>query len=120
MYKVYSLYLSSVEPKILPFSFPLEVKAGELIQASCIVNKGDEPLNLQWYKDNVPLVTSTNFMISNVGSKVSNLVLPDVSSDHSGTYTCQAFNAVGTSQFSADLKVKGIQLLVLNSYTSTV
>lgn len=96
-----------MEPKLLPFSFPSEVKAGEVIQASCIVNKGDEPINLIWYKDERPLVTSENFMISNVGSKVSNLVLLDVSADHSGTYTCQAFNAVGTSKFSSKLKVKG-------------
>ncbi|KAK7075666.1 hypothetical protein SK128_023683 [Halocaridina rubra] len=103
-----SSYLNvKVEPKILPFSFPLEVQAGELIQASCIVSKGDEPLNIQWYRDNVPLITSINIMINKVGSKLSNLVLPDVNADHRGIYTCQAFNPVGSSEYSAELNVKG-------------
>lgn len=96
-----------VEPQILPFAFPEEVEAEQLVQVSCAVSKGDDPITLQWYKDGLPLVPSANFMINNVASKLSLLLLSSVDAEHSGIYTCLAFNPVGTAEASATLKVKG-------------
>lgn len=101
------LLLLSVEPQILPFAFPEEVEEGQLIQVSCAVTKGDDPLTVQWYKDGSPLSSSPNFMINNVAPKLSILLLSSANADHTGTYSCLAFNPVGTAESSASLKVKG-------------
>lgn len=97
-----------MEPQILPFVFPDEVEEGQLIQISCAVTKGDDPLTLQWYKDSIPLASSPSFMINNVAPKLSILLLSSVNANHTGTYSCLAFNPVGTAESSASLKVKGI------------
>lgn len=98
---------SPVEPQILPFAFPEEVEEGQLIQVSCAVTKGDDPLTLQWYKDGIPLVSSPSFMINNVAPKLSILLLSSANANHTGTYSCLAFNPIGTAESSASLRVKG-------------
>lgn len=96
-----------VEPQILPFAFPEEVEEGQLIQVSCAVTKGDDPLTLQWYKDGTPLVSSPSFLINNVAPKLSILLLSSANANHTGTYSCLAFNPIGTAESSASLRVKG-------------
>lgn len=105
----YFFFLSvcPVEPQILPFAFPEEVEAEQLVQVSCAVSKGDSPITLQWYKDGLPLMSSSKFMINNVAPKLSLLLLSSVDAEHSGSYTCHATNPVGTTESSATLKVKG-------------
>nr|AGL39311.1 Down syndrome cell adhension molecule [Eriocheir sinensis] len=95
-----------VEPQILPFAFPEEVEEGQLIQVSCAVTKGDDPITLQWYKDGVPLVSSPSFIINNVASKLSILLLSSANANHTGTYSCLAFNPIGTAESSASLRVE--------------
>ena len=94
-------------PEILPFSFPTEVEEGQLLQVSCVVTKGDEPITLQWYKDSTPLVSSNKFMVNNVDSTLSMLILRGVAAKHSGTYSCVAYNTVGRATVTAKLNVKG-------------
>lgn len=103
-----TLMFLPVEPQILPFAFPTEVEEGQLIQVSCAVTKGDDPLTLQWYKDGIPLISSNHFMINNVAPKLSLLLLSSVNANHTGTYSCLAFNPIGTAESSASLRVKGI------------
>lgn len=95
------------KPAILPFNFPVEVQEGQLLQVACTVTTGDEPVTLQWNKDSHPLIPSPKFMISDISSKMSLLVLQDVGSEHSGSYDCHAYNPVGRATFSAVLKVNG-------------
>ena len=64
-------------------------------------------MTLQWYKDDMPIISSAKFMINKVDSKMSFLILRDVGLDHTGTYTCLAFNPVGQQKFSAQLWVNG-------------
>lgn len=94
-------------PQILPFSFPDEVEEGQLLQVSCIVTIGDEPLTVQWFKDNIPLDSSPKFVINHMNSKMSLLILYEVGMQHSGLYTCSASNLVGKADTSALLKVQG-------------
>lgn len=96
-----------MEPQILPFTFPEEVEAEQLVQVSCAVSKGDVPITFQWYKDGTPIVSSSKFMINSVASKLSLLLLSSVDAEHSGLYSCLAMNLVGTAESSATLKVKG-------------
>lgn len=95
------------KPAILPFNFPVEVQEGQLLQVACTVTTGDEPVTLQWYKDSQPLTSSTKFLINNISSKMSLLVLQDVGSEHTGSYECHAYNPVGRATCTAVLKVNG-------------
>lgn len=96
----------SVPPEVLPFWFPKEVTVGQLIQISCTA-MGDDPITLQWYKDDMPLMSSAKFIINKVDDKLSNLVLRGVMSEHSGKYACAAFNPVGEARYEKELRVKG-------------
>ena len=99
--------IESVEPEILPFAFPSEVQEGQLLQVSCAVTKGDEPMSLQWYKDEFPLASSSQFVINTIQSKLSILLLTSVGADHSGVYACRANNPVGESYQESSLYVHG-------------
>lgn len=103
-----------VAPHILPFTFREDVEAGQLVQVSCAVIEGDGPVSLQWYKDGMLLVSSSEYTINNVDMQLSLLLLRKVNDQHRGTYTCMAMNPVGRSEFSARLNVKGINILHLN------
>lgn len=95
-------------PRILPFTFRQDVEAGQLVQVSCAIIKGDEPISLQWYKDGRLLISSSDYVINDVDTQLSLLRLRKVNDQHRGTYTCVAMNPVGRMEFSAELKVKGI------------
>lgn len=99
--------MALVGPELLPFDFPTEVQAGQLIQVSCAVTMGDDPLTIQWYKDDQPLVTSANFFVNNMDSRLSVLLLRSVNSEHSGIYRCLALNPVGQASYDSELRVKG-------------
>ncbi|KAK3862534.1 hypothetical protein Pcinc_031611 [Petrolisthes cinctipes] len=100
------------KPEILAFEFPSEVRGGQLLQVSCTITTGDDPVSLQWYKDEIPITSSPKFMINKVDSKMSFLILRDVGLEHSGTYTCLAFNPVGQQRFSAQLWVNAAPVIM--------
>lgn len=104
--------LDTERPEILPFFFPKEVKEGHPLQVGCNILSGDEPITLQWYKDDIPLMSSANTVINTVSSRISLLVITGAKSEHSGTYSCKAFNPVGEAEFSASLQVMGKILIV--------
>ena len=87
------------------------MEAGELLQATCTVSRGDDPITLQWRKDGKLIRSSPSFIINNVDARMSLLILRDVDEEHSGKYSCVAHNPVGRVEFSADLNVKGIYSL---------
>lgn len=89
------------------FGIPEEVEAGQLLQVSCTVTKGDEPVTIQWLKDELPLISSPQFRITSISSKMSILMLEDVGFEHSGLYSCVAYNPVGKAEEASPLKVKG-------------
>ena len=86
---------------------------GDFAQLSCIATSGDEPLQLAWTFhgennqiadgiDNAMGITTTN-----LGSRMSILVIQSVQHHHRGRYTCQAKNRAGVESQSANLKVNG-------------
>ena len=98
-------------PQLLPISFGDEVfEESDAATASCVVKKGDMPLEIIWKLDSEALTTSSDVNIMNIGKRTSILTITSLKAKHQGIYTCLAVNAVGSSEESAKLIVHGILL----------
>ena len=80
---------------------------GALSQISCVVSKGDEPISLSWSFHGHNLTSGRGITITNIGSRISMLVISSVDHEHMGLYTCKAVNKAGEASHSARLKVNG-------------
>ena len=80
---------------------------GEFSQLSCVVSKGDEPLKLSWSFHGHNLTTGRGITITDIGSRISMLVINSIGHRHMGQYTCKAQNKAGFISHSASLKVNG-------------
>ena len=80
---------------------------GEFSQLSCVVSKGDEPLKLSWSFHGDNLTSDRGITISDIGNRISMLVINSIDHKHMGTYTCKATNKAGSITHSAALKVNG-------------
>ncbi len=80
---------------------------GDFAQVSCVVNSGDEPLSITWTFHGDKVGQDTGITTSNLGSRMSILVIQSVGYGHRGNYTCQAKNEAGTRTHTAELKVNG-------------
>lgn len=98
-------------PEIGPFSFSKEVmNEGDFAQISCIVTSGDKPLSIKWsfHGLNTGSQGSDNgITTTNIGGRMSMLVIEKVKHTHQGNYTCQSTNQAGTSSHTAQLRVNG-------------
>jgi hypothetical protein len=95
-------------PAIGPFSFSNPVmNEGDFAQLSCIVNSGDEPLTISWSFHGDRVGPDTGIEITNLGSRMSILVISQVGPNHQGKYTCKAKNNAGVRTHTTELKVNG-------------
>ncbi len=95
-------------PEIGAFSFSKEVmNEFDFAQLSCIVNSGDLPLSISWSFHGDKVGTETGIATTNLGPRMSMLVINEVSYHHKGNYTCQATNAAGTRSHTTELKING-------------
>lgn len=95
-------------PRIGPFQFEKSVFAGEPVQITCLVTKGDRPLRISWYFHSTELTSSqTGVYTSSMGDRSNILSIPSAGLSNSGNYTCVAQNAVGMDYYSAYLEVNG-------------
>ena len=84
---------------------------GDFAQISCIITSGDQPVKLSWsfhgkgHSKNT--LNDNGIAISNIGKRMSMLVIEEVKSSHQGNYTCQATNPAGSRSHTAQLKVNG-------------
>ena len=113
-------FVSSELPEIGAFSFSKEVmNEGDFAQISCIVTSGDQPLTISWSFHGLDGMTrpsrlksstpgNNGITTTNLGSRMSMLVIEQVQHHHQGTYTCLAKNEAGTSSYTTELKVNGI------------
>jgi len=76
-------------------------------QLLCTVVKGDEPLSIAWSLQGEQLSSGPDLTTSQIGSRMSLLIISSVSYRHTGRYTCTASNAAGSDSSSAELKVNG-------------
>ena len=80
---------------------------GALSQISCVVSQGDEPVSLSWSFHGHNLTSGRGITITNIGSRISMLVIASVNHEHMGVYTCKASNNAGSTEQSARLRVNG-------------
>ncbi|KAG5890611.1 hypothetical protein JTB14_005121 [Gonioctena quinquepunctata] len=100
------VFLSLVLPHITPFSFEEEANAGESVQVTCYVNKGDMPVSFSWMLNGEPIPRHKAVNTSPFGAKTSLLSIDSVDGSHAGNYTCVVANRAGISSFAAELVVK--------------
>lgn len=100
--------LFTVPPHITPFDFGQDtMNAGESASLYCSVNKGDSPIDIEWFLNGKPVKNFREIIISRHGKKASILNIDSVQAEHIGKYTCRATNWAGTAFFTTDLNVNG-------------
>nr|CAD7258839.1 unnamed protein product [Timema shepardi] len=96
----------NVKPSILSFSTE-PLNAGQLLQISCVVSQGDQPLQLTWTFHGRDASSSLGVKIFKMGPRVSVLLIDSVTALHTGNYTCTARNPAGVDNVTTELVVKG-------------
>lgn len=91
----------------MPFAFEEKNFAGETVQLTCFVPKGDTPLKISWNFHGEELSSHMGMSTSRIGERTSLLTIESLMSAHSGNYTCTAENRAGSTDFTATLTVSG-------------
>ena len=92
----------------MPFSFGSgTVNEGDIAQVTCLVNRGDEPLDITWFLKGDVVSSEPSVTTNMFGTRASMLMITNVGYRHTGSYTCKATNAAGSQTKSAALKVNG-------------
>lgn len=95
----------TVPPQISPFDFGEEsVNSGESASITCLVHKGDLPVEIWWLHNNMSITDGEKIVIMR-SRMVNTLTIESVSSEDSGEYTCVARNQ---TSHTAVLNVNGI------------
>jgi Immunoglobulin I-set domain len=103
----------SEPPKVMPLSFGADIlNEGAFAQVSCIVAEGDEPLSISWSFHGSDITSDLGIVTSQVGTRMTMLVISSVGHRHRGNYTCIAQNSAGTVSQTVELKVNGKFLLI--------
>jgi hypothetical protein len=102
-----------VAPKISPFSFgPDSIYIGDSVSIQCSVTVGDFPIQIKWFLNDEPIKLH-DIVITKLGSKVLALTIDSVNVHHVGTYRCLSENKAGSYNYSSDLIVHGIILILI-------
>ena len=102
------MFTLSEPPEIGAFAFAKDImNEGDFAQLSCIVTSGDEPLSITWSFHGEKVGQEPGISTTNLGPRMSILVINSVGYPHRGNYTCQARNTAGTRTHTAELKVNG-------------
>ncbi len=83
------------------------MKEGAYSQIMCVITEGDEPLKLSWSFHGHNLTKDLGIQTTDIGSRTSILMIPNVGHKHRGNYTCKASNKAGSVSHTAELKVNG-------------
>jgi len=103
-------------PKLLPFSFgDGPVNAGESVQLSCSVAKGDKPMSITWSFYGEELSSRMGITTQMIGDTTNFLSIPLVSPSNRGNYTCVAKNSAGFDSFTYQLMVNGTNYIFVFS-----
>lgn len=92
-----------------PFTFgddPSNI--GEMAGATCMIPKGDIPLEIIWTLNSQPITSSIKgIIITRLNFRTSTLSIESLEGNHRGVYQCIAKNKAGEVHHSAELFVNG-------------
>ncbi|XP_059477720.1 cell adhesion molecule Dscam2 isoform X24 [Neocloeon triangulifer] len=94
-----------VMPYIKPFEFEGPASAGESVQLSCHVTKGDPPFTIEWFFDGEPISPHLGVLTGMFGHRSNILSISQVRPMNRGRYTCSVSNPAGRAIYAADLLV---------------
>lgn len=101
-------FIDAKRPEISPFKFSGTLSTGKRASVTCAVIDGNPPFVFEWYKDNVPLKSSSSILIKTVDEFTSTLAIVNLGPENNGNYTCRVSNVDGTDQQWDALFMKGI------------
>ncbi|KAI8422223.1 hypothetical protein MSG28_006118 [Choristoneura fumiferana] len=97
--------LVNVPPHIVQFEAEEPVFAGESVQLTCHVSKGDTPLTIAWSFHGKELSSHQGITTMKIGERTSLLTISSATASHSGEYSCHAANRAGLAAHSASVNV---------------
>lgn len=102
---------AKVPPQIVPFEFGTEpANVGEMTTVSCLVAKGDLPLDIFWSLNSIPLIQGQQGVsVMRLNARTSVITVESLDAQHRGLYRCMARNGAGQSEHYSALEVNGYQ-----------
>ncbi|KAK6620957.1 hypothetical protein RUM43_011256 [Polyplax serrata] len=97
----------NVKPNIVPFHFEDPIFAGQATQVTCLISEGDLPLFIDWTFQESEVASLNGVTSTNLGKRMSVLLIEQAQYEHTGNYTCRASNSAGVSNYTATLYVNG-------------
>lgn len=86
---------------------------GDTVVVTCIVSKGDLPIDIRWVLNTAPVISAENgITIVKLNQRTSTLSISSVEGMHRGAFKCLASNKAGQAEYSADLYVNGSFYLI--------
>lgn len=105
--------LFAVPPHVAPLEFSDNpVNSDDMVSVSCIVAKGDFPLDIVWLLNGRLIDNILGISVVKTNRRISQLNIDSVQADHIGKYTCLAKNPAGSTSSSTILHVNGIHSFV--------
>lgn len=104
-----------VAPQISPFSFGDEpLNRGEVASVTCVVPKGDLPLDIYWTLNSALIVNGElGFTLVRLNKRTSSLNVDSLEAIHRGSFKCIANNSAGYAEYVAILEVNGSSLIIV-------
>ena len=81
--------------------------SGEFAQLTCVVSKGDMPIQITWSLMGKDVNSGSSTSTTMLGQRASMLVINSVDYSNVGEYTCRATNPAGSVTYSTMLNVNG-------------
>lgn len=114
------LFIVPIERKIPPSftkkpSTTIEDTEGKLVKIEGRV-AGSQPLTVNWYKDGTEIFTSDCYDVT-FKTGLAVLCIKKSQLSDSGTYMCKVSNEAGTASYEVSVKITGIQLVSMSSFS---